>query len=131
MEILFVLPRGYIQFPSFPTYRVSKRQLLTAISFPDVPASLELQLPNPSLATSLLNIEHNEHTFFKKQAFYTAPLKGTILTHSERGTCAVHLLIEKRGWKSVTSHIKSFTHIYWRILGTAHLPYKVPHFIWN
>lgn len=84
--MFFMLPRGYIQFPSFPTYTVSKLcQLLTAISFPDVLASLELQLPNPSLATSSLNIEHNEHAFFK-QAFYTAPLKGTILTKSKKRT---------------------------------------------
>lgn len=106
-----MLPRGYIQFPSFPTYTVSKCQLLIAISFPDVLASLELPLPNPSLATSLLNIEHNEHAFFKK-AFYTAPLKGTILTKSKKRMCVVHLLIEKRGFKTIIFHINSFTHIY-------------------
>lgn len=74
-------------------------------------ASLELQLPNPSLATSSLNIEHNEHAFFK-QAFYTAPLKGTILTKSKKRMCAVHLLIQKTGFKTIIFHIKYFTHIY-------------------
>lgn len=65
--MFFMLPRGYIQFPSFPTYTVSKLcQLLTAISFPDVLASLELQLPNPSLATSSLNINTMNMLFLNR-----------------------------------------------------------------
>lgn len=115
-----MLPRGYVQFPSFPTYRVSRRQLLTAISFPGMPASLGLQLPNPTLATSSLNIEHNEHAFFK-QVFYVAgwgkittkaPLKGTNSTKSKKRICAIHLLIKKRSFKTIIFHINFFTHIY-------------------
>lgn len=95
MECFFMLPRGYTQIPSLPTYTVSKRQPLKAISFPDTLAPLELQLPRPGLATSSLNIEHNELAF-SKQGFYTAPLKGTILTKSQKRMCALHFLIEKR-----------------------------------
>lgn len=74
LEIIFMPPK--ILF-SFPESRVRKHQLLTATSFPEELPSSELQLPSPRLATSPLNIEHNERAFFK-QPFYTAPLKGTI-----------------------------------------------------
>lgn len=91
--------QGCIQFPSFPSYTVSKHQLLAAMPFPDVLASLELQLPHPSLPTSSLNIEHNEQAFFK-QTFYTAPLKGTISTKSKRTMCVLYIYsLRKEGLK--------------------------------
>lgn len=49
---------------------------------------------------------------FFKQAFYTAPLKGTILTKSMKRIRALHLLIEKKGFKTIFFHIKFLTHIY-------------------
>lgn len=99
MEVFVMLLQGYIQFPSFPTYTVSKHQLLSAMPFPDVLASLGLQLPHPSLPTSSLNIEHNEQAFFK-QAFYTAALKGTILTKSKRTMCVLYIYsLRKEGLK--------------------------------
>lgn len=83
-----MLPRGYIQFPSFPTYTVSKHQILTAISFPDTLASLELQLPNPSLATSSLNIEHNEHAFFQTGILHSTFKRHHLNKEHEKNTCS-------------------------------------------
>lgn len=101
---------------SFPECRVRKHQLLIATSFPDELPSPELQLPSPRLATSSLNIEHNEGAFFK-QSFYTAPLKGTTGTNSKERMQAVPSLIEKRGSKTVMLPTK-FLHTFTRqILG--------------
>lgn len=121
MEIFFMPPKVLF---SFPESTARKHQLLTATSFPDEFPSSELQLPSPRLATSPLNIEHNECAFFK-QPFYTAPLKGTIWTNSKERMQAVPSLIEKRGSKTIPFPINFFTQIYkvdsWY---GAHLPYK-------
>lgn len=95
---------------SFSESTARKHQLLTATSFPDELPSSELQLPSPRLATSSLNIEHNERAFFK-QPFYTAPLKGTIWTNSKERMQAAPSLIEKRGSKTTVFPIKFFTQI--------------------
>lgn len=97
---------------SFPECTVRKHQLLMATWFPDELPSSELQLPSPRLATSSLNIEHNERAFFK-QPFYTAPLKGTTGTNSKERMQAAPPLIEKRVLKLSCSQ-QFFLHTFTR-----------------